>query len=56
MSVEMRCPRCKQPLGAGDVEALADVVLGHLREAHRHAPPREHVLSRITRLNDGAGR
>ena len=49
--LSMHCPRCKQPFEADDQETLADQVLAHLAEAHDHAPPREHVVARIARLN-----
>jgi hypothetical protein len=51
--VSMRCPRCKYPLEAADPDALADALLAHLRDAHGHEPPREHVLARIERQNQG---
>jgi hypothetical protein len=55
MTLSMHCPRCKHPMAADDADALADLMVAHLGEAHDHAPPREHVLARITRLNsDGA--
>jgi len=51
MRLSMHCPRCKHPVTADDADTLADQMLDHLREAHDHAPPREHVLARIARLN-----
>ena len=51
MSAQMRCPRCKLDLTAGDVEALTDVMLEHLQTEHGHQPPREHVIARIRRRN-----
>jgi predicted small metal-binding protein len=51
----MRCPRCKHSLQAGSPEALADDMLAHLRDAHGHEPPREHVLARIALQRQEAG-
>ena len=51
----IRCPRCKQSLEADDPEVLADDLLAHLRTAHGHEPPREHVMARIARQNEGNG-
>lgn len=53
--VSMHRPRCKHPLAADDPEALADDMLAHLREAHAHEPPREHVLARIAQQTHGEG-
>ena len=53
--VSMHCPRCRHPLAADDPEGLADDMLAHLREAHAHEPPREHVLARIAQQNRGDG-
>ena len=48
----LRCPRCKLILTGSDPEQLADDLLDHVAQAHGHAPPREHVLSRIERHNE----
>jgi hypothetical protein len=53
MPSSIRCPRCKQSLEADDPDVLADDLLSHLRDAHGHAPPREHVVARIARQNAG---
>jgi hypothetical protein len=51
-SLSLHCPRCKEPFAGDDADELADTVLAHVEAAHGHAPPREHVLSRIERHND----
>ncbi len=45
----VRCPRCKQSFSGDDVDLLADALVDHVEGEHGHAPPREHVLSRIQR-------
>jgi len=50
----MRCPRCKLSLSADDPDVLTDDTLAHLREAHGHEPPREHIRTRIDRQNPNA--
>lgn len=47
----LRCPRCKEEFSGEDADQLADSLIAHLEEAHRHAPPREHVMARIERHN-----
>jgi len=47
----LRCPRCKQVFSNTDADALADTLMAHLEQEHGHAPPREHVMSRIERHN-----
>ena len=49
--LSLRCPRCKQGFSGSDAEELADSVLAHVEQEHGHAPPREHVMSRIERHN-----
>jgi len=49
----MHCPRCKAPFSASDADELADSLIAHLEQDHGHAPPREHVLSRIERRGGG---
>ena len=51
--VTLRCPRCKQTFSGEDVDQLADVLVAHIEQEHGHAPPREHVVARIERLNAG---
>ena len=48
---QLRCPRCKTEFRGDDPEELADVLIAHIQADHGHAPPREHVLSRIERNN-----
>jgi len=50
-TLALRCPRCKQMFTDEDADQLADALVAHVEEAHGHAPPREHVLSRIERHN-----
>lgn len=47
----LSCPRCKRPFSGDDADDLAETLLAHLKAEHGHAPPREHVLSRIERHN-----
>lgn len=47
------CPRCKQQFTESDSDALADALIAHIEQEHGHAPPREHVIARIERHNDG---
>ncbi|GAC1519848.1 MAG: hypothetical protein NVS3B1_01910 [Marmoricola sp.] len=49
--LELRCPRCKAEFTGADAEGLADSLIAHIEAEHGHAPPREHVLSRIERHN-----
>jgi hypothetical protein len=53
-NLALRCPRCKQAFSGDDADQLADALLAHLDEEHGHAPPRDHVLSRIERNNPTA--
>lgn len=50
--LSLHCPRCKSPFSGFDADELADSLIAHLEQEHGHAPPREHVLSRIERNND----
>ncbi len=52
--LSLRCPRCKQNFSDTDADRLADSLIAHLEQEHGHAPPREHVLSRIERRNSDA--
>lgn len=47
----LSCPRCKKPFSSDDTDQLADTLLAHLKAEHGHAPPPEHVLTRIVRHN-----
>jgi hypothetical protein len=49
--LSLRCPRCKEDFSGSDAEQLADALMAHLEEVHGHAPPREHVLARISKRN-----
>lgn len=49
--LSLRCPRCKAPFVGDDADSLADLLIAHVDVEHGHAPPREHVLSRIERHN-----
>lgn len=50
--LSLRCPRCKQTFSGTDADELADLLIAHLEHQHGHAPPREHVMSRIERQNE----
>ena len=52
-ALSLHCPRCKVPFSGTDADELADSLIAHLEQEHGHAPPREHVLSRIERRNAG---
>ena len=47
----LRCPRCKRTFSNDDADQLADALVSHVEKEHGHAPPREHVLTRIARQN-----
>lgn len=49
--LSLRCPRCKHVLTSANADHLADEMLAHIHDVHRHTPPREHVLARIERHN-----
>lgn len=49
----LRCPRCKREFSHPDPDGLADALIAHIEQDHGHAPPREHVLARIDRRNEG---
>lgn len=56
-SYALRCPRCKRTLTGHDPELLADELIAHAEQDHGHAPPREHVVARVERVErvDPAG-
>lgn len=52
MTLQLVCHACDDlTLSADTEEALADLAVEHAQNAHGHAPPREHVLTRIRHHN-----
>ncbi len=47
MAYSQTCPRCGVDLDGDDKEQLADDVVRHARDVHRHALDREIVLAHI---------
>jgi hypothetical protein len=41
------CPRCGLGIGGGDRDVVADAVVEHARDVHRHSLDREVVLAHL---------
>ena len=46
-SFEMTCPRCGRDFAGEDKHAVADAVVAHARDDHRHALDRDVVLAHL---------
>lgn len=49
--LELVCHACDVVLGADTEDELVELATEHARSVHGHAPPRDHVLTRIHRHN-----
>ena len=47
VTFEMTCPRCGRDFVGDDKEAVADAVVAHAGDDHRHALDREVVLAHL---------
>ena len=51
MALELTCHACEVTLTAETEAELVELGIEHARNAHGHAPPRDHVLARIRHHN-----
>jgi predicted small metal-binding protein len=51
MTYAQTCPRCGEDFTGADRDAVADDVVAHARDAHRHSLERRVVLAHLAGVN-----